>query len=296
MSVANIERLLLFRVEDGHLFTQGELTDRYGFEPDGSNLYYGLNQTNLTHFRNTGEGLNPSHQAFFADLLDALSASAQLEKSVVLGLEPLDPTTFDFVSAHMDLLRAAARDMAALQARARGGGKRLRIIIRYASEMNDPPFNPATNSGNPWGQQPAQFRASFREVRTAFREEAPEIRFTFSPAIRADVQESRITDYWPGAEFVDIISCTWYIRGMAQAAAAVSNMRAFFRHRLETGKAFGFDELSGRDLSNLDCDRFIREMLEAAAALEEEGVRFEYSTLFLQEPWGRDATLDFLTE
>ena len=42
-----------------------------------------------------------------------------------------------------------------------------------------------------------------------FQEEAPEVCFAFSPAIRTDLNEALIADYWPGDEYVYIVSGTW---------------------------------------------------------------------------------------
>jgi len=300
MKVANIDRMLLFRNEEGEELTQGQLTMRYGFEPDGSNLYYGFNSINLDHFTSTGRALNPGHVGFFDDIQASFGVGGQLEKTVVLGVEPSAPDTFDFVAANMGMARALARELNDQQSEARERGRQLRIVIRYASEMNDRPFNSATQSGNPWGGRPDDFKPSFRDVRAVFHEEAPEIRFAFSPAIRADLDEAKITDFWPGSDAVDVIAGTWYVHAEEQFNDATHNMRAYFLHRLGAGKPFAFDELGGASASNQENDRFLQRMLNEVIALRvialrEQGIAFDYATLFLSFPFGEDATLDFLT-
>jgi hypothetical protein len=296
MKVGNIDHVMLFQTSGGQVLTQEKFAEKFGFEPDGANEYYGLNQANLTNFESRGVALNPSHEAFFRVFLDSLQNSEQPEKTVVLGLEPSERNSFDFVAAHMDVVRSLARELAARQAEARDRGKQLRIVVRYASEMNDP-----QGDNNTWGGHPDAFKRSFEEVRTAFREEAPEILFAFSPAIRADVNEDKISDYWPGDSLVDIIAGTWYIHGEEQSDDAKRKIRQYFLHRLGTGKPFALDELSGRERLHPDNqpegqnDRFIQAMLEALFALREEGVALDYVTLFLELPWGRDARLRFLS-
>src|SRR5262249_13181802 len=144
MKVANINRLLLFRNEEGEELTQGQLTTRFGFEPDGSNLYYGFNSINLDHFLSTGQALNPGHAGFFDDIQASFDIGGQSEKTVVLGVEPSAPDTFDFVAVNRMMTRALARELNDEQSKARERGRRLPIVIRYASEMNERPFDPHT--------------------------------------------------------------------------------------------------------------------------------------------------------
>ncbi len=148
---------------------------------------------------------------------------------------------------------------------------------------------------NPWGQQSGRFKTTFQQVRTAFREEAPEILFAFSPALRFDTNEAVLTNYWPGDEFVDIIAGTWYVHGAAQFPNAKTVLRAYCLHRVGTSKPFGIDELSGRDDGNVANDQYISNMLHELEALQLQNVSFKYVTLFLSAPWGKDATLGLLT-
>src|SRR5438094_534996 len=82
------------------------------------------------------------------------------------------------------------------------------------------------------GRRSDDFKPSFRDVRRVCRQEAPEVLFAFSPAIRADLDEAKITDFWPGDEAVDVIAGTWYVHAEEQFHDATHNMRAYFLHRL----------------------------------------------------------------
>lgn len=44
MNIGNIDRILLFAKDlKGQILTLEQLRSKYGFEPDGTNFYYGLN-------------------------------------------------------------------------------------------------------------------------------------------------------------------------------------------------------------------------------------------------------------
>src|SRR5262249_4484861 len=152
-----------------------------------------------------------THRPFFEQILAALQTSLAEEKTVVLGVEPpqqSDP--FGFVAESESLVATLAQELGAFQAAAREAGKRLNIVIRYASEMNDVSLSSGVRA-NLYAGQPEEYKTSFRSVREIFRSQAPEIQFAFSPAIRRDLQEPVLSSYWPGDDFVDVISCTWYI-------------------------------------------------------------------------------------
>jgi len=289
MQIKNIDRLLLFREDAaGHVATLEELQAKYGIDPDGTNFYFGINAINVDNFTARGTALDPTDQAFFDSLLTSLQESPDDEKTLMLGLEPPDdiPDPYAYVNAHMDLVAQLAADLAAVQARASAAGKRLNIAVRYASEMND------THQSQ--GGNPEAFKSTFAQVRHAFAEAAPSVLLSFSPALRADLAEALITPYWPGDEFVDVIGGTWYIGAPSQQTASLANMRAYFIHRLGTGKSFAISELGGCNAAGAGNDAVLQDMFHQLEALQLQNVSFKYVTVFLASKWGSDATLSFL--
>jgi hypothetical protein len=297
MKLKNIDRVLLFREDgNGRVLSLEELRAKYGLDPDGTNFYYGINQANVDSFAQSNKrtALNPTHQAFLAALQASLIASADDEKTLMLGLEPSQaPDPYGFANAHMDLVQQLAVDLNEVQTRARAAGKRLNISLRYASEMNTDPT---------YGHKPAEFKTTFVAIRHMFAEHAPGVLFSFSPGLRADLPEELIGQYWPGDQYVDVIGATWYIGAPAQRAPSVANMRAYFLHRLGTGKAFALSEVGGCDTvsdnppKGKDNDAVVQEMLHELEALQLQNVSFKYVTIFLESKWGDDATLAFLRQ
>jgi hypothetical protein len=309
MSIAtNIETVLGFKTTDrGHTLRPAELQAAY---PQckrtfgGSNFYYGLNDENLETFTSTSSPLNDTHQAFFSDMVEALLSGSEPMLTIVLGVEPPSvPQPFAYVDQHIGLVEALATSLGAYQVQVKeqsGGQKTLRIFIRYASEMND-----TTRSGsgpsNPYGGMPEAYRLSFQKVRTIFRTAAPDILFSFSPAIRRDLAEPVLSEYWPGPEFVDVISCTWYIGGSSQVTGSDAFYTAYVLHRQAVGKPFAIDELGGCETEvqngfevGKNNDRFLQQMSEVIQKLSADGIHLVYATLFMDSKWGSDATLDWV--
>jgi hypothetical protein len=293
MNVPNIDRLLCFAKDGEQVMGLDTLQGKYGFEPDGTNFYYGINSANRDRFQIDGNALSADfHQPFFDNVLASLDSSAAPNKTVVLGLEPLEPSSpFVFANQSGDLLRALATELAEYQNQARQNGKALNVVIRYASEMNVDP-----REGNPYAGDPEGYKAGFQFAKTVFQGIARDLLFSFSPAIRADLDEADLSSYWPGTDFVDIVGGTWYIGSEHQSQAAASFMQRYFLHRVATGKPCGIDELGGcsDDPNNRQNDQFIRRMLEELASLQNQAVGFRYVTVFLEGKWGEDATLAFL--
>ncbi|MGV3721806.1 MAG: hypothetical protein ACO1SX_12915 [Actinomycetota bacterium] len=293
-------RLLYFRNDDrGRTWTEAEFTQQYGFQPDGVNAYYGINNTAVAHWQMKGEALRSHHRALVDDLLAALLASERGVRTLNLGLWPFQaPEPFSFVENHLSLVETLAVELDAYQKRAAEKDKRLDVVVRYASEMNDP-----AKPGQPWGrgklpdaEQREAYRRTFAMVRERFRLKAPEVRFAFSPAIRSDIRDHRYADvatYWPGDGLVDVVSCTWYVGRETDFERAVASVRSYFLDRKERQVAFGIDEIGGinEDVGN---DAMLQRMFGALAGLASEGIRFDYATLFLGSKWGKDATLEFL--
>ena len=293
-----VSRVLYFRNDaSGRTWTHREFQDRYGFEPDGVNGYYGVNNTAVAHWQMKQEALRSHHRAVLDDLLNTLLASDRPAKTLNLGLWPFQaPEPYGFVENHLSLVETLAGELADYQQRARQKGKQLDIVIRYASEMSD-----VAKPSQPWGrrklpdpEQAAAYRETFALVRERFRKRAPAVRFAFSPAIRADIRGARydlIADYWPGDDLVDVVSCTWYVGREGDFAGAVSTLKRYVEEWRGRGKPFGIDEMGGinEDTGN---DAMLQRMFRELDAL---GVAQDYLTLFLAAKWGKDATLEFLT-
>jgi hypothetical protein len=272
------------------VWTQQQLQSAYGIQPDGTNFYYGLVSANATTLAQTGSPFNAGHQAFFAALLESLRASSEDEKTLVLGLEPTQgPQPYTYVADNLDLVRAVASGLATLQQTALEAGKRLQIVIRYGSEMND--------AGQPQGGNPDGFTTTFAQVKGIFTLLAPGVLMSFSPAIREDLPVPDKT-YWPGDANVDVIGGTWYIGNTTQQASAIAKMQAYFLQWLTSGKPFALSEVGGCQshdgTTGIGNDAMLQVMLQQLEALQLRGVEFKYVTIFLASVWGSDATLKFL--
>lgn len=293
MRIRNVKRLLIFAPNrHGSDPTLEQIRAKFGIAPAGTNFYYGINKTNVDDASGLPSALNPTHRAFLDALLASTIASPDDDKTLVLGVEPPkkgEPGSdkpYAFVAGNIDLVERLATDLAGYQQRARQAGKRLNIIIRYASEMND--------GSQSQGHDPAGFKSTFAQVRTVFSRNAPDARFSFSPALRADIVEDSIAHYWPGNQYVDIIGGTWYIAKPEQRALSIACMRSYFLQRIDAGKPFGLDELGGCDANGTHNDPVIEDMLHEIEQLEFGKVSFLYATIFLGGNYGTDATLSFL--
>ncbi len=314
MKVVNVRRLGYFTrskanraTNAGAVQTFTEFTSEFGFEPHGVNFYISIGPAGLKQLEKDGlyrngtlvTALNATHKAFFSTVQSALQASSANEKYVMLGIEPKDTADpYGYVlqqEASLGWVTKLAKELHALQ---RGvPGKKLDIILRYASEMND------TGGPNVWSQRPPkEYVDSHRLVRDIFRQHAPNIRFAFSPALRKDINDAKIEaikKYWPEKpgdteKYVDVISCTWYSGTQAALPDAEKFMRKYFLQRKGKGLPFGFDELGGID-GTKDNDRILAQMLAYVDSLRlSDGITFEYATLFLAGKFGVDVKLGFL--
>src|SRR5687767_11014382 len=108
MKITKVDRVLYFKTINGIVRTLGEFEQEFGFEPDGVNFYYGIEETNVQRFAVSGKALNATHKAFFDGVLSFLIAGQQPEKTVVLGLQPPKneaiTAPFDFVFANLNLV------------------------------------------------------------------------------------------------------------------------------------------------------------------------------------------------
>jgi hypothetical protein len=288
MTLSNIAQVLLYGTNSsGDPLTLEQLTDKYGFEPDGTNYYYGFTAQNVSTLKSTGRALNTKHQQVLDGLLTSVKASKKSEKTLNLGLEPTqDSDPYRFVASNIHLARQLAIELKILRDEAESAGKCLHIVVRYGSEMND--------LSQAQGKNAQGYRSTFPLVREAFRQIDPGILFSFSPAIRADLPESAIAQYWPGDEYVDIVGGTWYINGVDERNASMSNLRAYVLHRTGFGRPFALSEVGGCAEVRVKNDAMLEQMLDEMNSLGAQGVAFKYATIFLSSFWGSDAQLAFL--
>lgn len=304
MRIQNIDRLLIF--PHGTSLRLQDIQATFGIDPDGTNYYYGFNQENVDQTEanknaDKPSALNYSHRAFLDSLLTSTIASADDEKTLVLGVEPPTEehqqgygTPYAFVMSHPDVTSLLASDLAGYQKRARAAGKRLNVVIRYASEMNGGSKPHAKDYNGMY--DPAGFKKSFVQVRQAFLNNAPDVLFSFSPAMRADIDEASISEFWPGDEYVDVIGGTWYIAKPQQRTASIACMRSYFLHRAGNGKPFAFDEFGGCDANDSHNDAILQDMLHEIESMQMKNISFLYATVFLGEKYGNDATLSFIKD
>ena len=139
MKPANVKRILYFAKEGPRVVSPQAFRNRYGFYPDGVNFYYGMNAAAVRHLRERGNALQPYHRQFFDMVQEAVLTGPKAELLVNLGLWPYEPgDPYGFVARNLELVRRVAEELHDYQERARTHGKRLEIVVRYASEMNDP--------------------------------------------------------------------------------------------------------------------------------------------------------------
>jgi len=228
------------------------------------------------------------------NLFRALETNGRDEMTYLFALAPTEEQNpYEFLAENMDVVRRLAVELDGFRTAAASAGKRLNVIVRYASEMNDA-------GGHGYRGDPRAFKASFIEVRRVFAELAPRILFSFSPALRKDLVNQKIADYWPGDEYVDVIGATWYVHGEHQRLGGIANMREYFLRPVARGKPFAIDEFGGA-LGEMEenvyrnNDLMLQAMLNEIEALELQNVTLKYGTIFLDDAkYGVDATLRFL--
>lgn len=294
MQFGNVNRLLYFKhaapPDDVSILALEQFQQDYGFEPDGVNFYVGISAAaHQALEQEGGTGLNATHRAFFESLMQSVLASPDQGKQLILSLEPLEAgDPFTFVDNNLDWVRSIASQVAGYQERADAAGKGLGVLVRYASEMND-------RGNKTYGHRPDEFRQSFAAVRRAFGEVAPRVHFSFSPALRSDIDESELAAYWPGDGLVDVLGGTWYVGAQGDFDAATATLRKYVLHRLDRSLPFAISEIAGT--CSQGNDAMLRMMFRELNALADpHQVQFKYVSLFLDSRWGRDARLDFLTQ
>ncbi len=58
MQATNVERILLWDQENGHVWTQEEFAARFGFEPDGGEFFFGVSRPAAERLLATGRVLD----------------------------------------------------------------------------------------------------------------------------------------------------------------------------------------------------------------------------------------------
>jgi hypothetical protein len=298
MRIRNIRRVLVWRTFRGLVSTMENVAHEYPIVPAGTLDYYDVADENVSAFRDSikkadVDALNPKHRVVLNDLMRSLLAGDLDEMTYLFVLSPNHARTYAYVAENMDLVERLAIELDGFQRAARAAGKRLNVIVRYASEMNSGTW--------PYAGDPTAFKRSFGKVREAFRARAPHVLFSFSPGLRADVDVAEISRYWPGNEFVDVIGATWYVHGENQRERGMAIVRKYFLDRLPAGKPFALDEFGGalgeyEDNVYRNNDVMLQAMLHELESLELQGVTFKYGTIFLDDKkYGVDATLGFLS-
>jgi beta-mannanase len=205
---------------------------------------------------------------------------------------------------HLDLVTKLADELNAVQQSVRsdsGDTKQLSIVVRYASEMNDRPNTEAPEATKNWGHKPEAFRETFQTVRDIFTAHAPGLLFAFSPAIRADLDPAvnnpghrehfRLSNYWPGDDLVDYVSCTWYVDGQNNFQPATNYLRSYFQEFQPQIPRLGIDEIGG--FVNGSNQAMLEAMIDEIERLNATvpGMFFNYLTFFLEGQYGIDADL-----
>ena len=102
---------------------------------------------------------------------------------------------------------------------------------------------------------------------------------------------------------MDTIGGTWFVHGESQRARGIHVMRDWYRGHAHGPRPLAIDEFggafgtgSGEAGSRYERnDDMLRHMFAALSALRDEGVAFDYGTLFMDaKKYGVDVTLDFL--
>lgn len=292
MDKLNIANLMAYRQETAHVLTVMELQRRFHMTPVGTLTYYGVVEENVRYFNQTGRALQPKHRSVVDDLLSALYAGYADELTFQLVLEPIQVAEkYAFVADHMQLIGQIARELSEYELEATHRKKRLRIIVRFGSEMND-------TDGTAGTATPDEFISAYRMVRDVFRDLCPRALFPFSPALRADLDVSLIAQYWPEKDYVDVVGATWYVHGDDQVDLGFANMAGYFEEFAQYGLPFSLDEFGGaqgNSTNYFDNDIMLTKMFRQIASVRPKGIEFQYATVFLDEvKYGADATLSFL--
>lgn len=311
MHYRNIKSVLLFQEVNDHQYTIDDFSDppngeQAYFRPSGTNLYVEIGAM-LDRISLQKPALTPQHIAVIRDVQDNVQNGI-----VSLSFEPSTGATPDdchaLVINNPEGIRQFFSELANLFALGNG----VRIYVRYAGEFNS--FGDANDiyAGSPEGYHKAiQIVNVARNIVLA--ETGKKIDLTFCPTINPACGNfdgpgnllKCIHPYWPdnGRDIFDAYTCTWYCRPQPELNDPEQVLDLVFeRFRVyaeRMGLPLGFDEIGGSMIteanrlsgSKVRNDEMLEKMLNR---LGELGGTIEFATIFLQEKWGADATLDFM--
>lgn len=284
LNLPTINNTLYFAKSGGFRIPLGLFEETHGFAVDGSNDYIGINSKTMEYL--------PGHMDYLRGLKKLVESG---KKSHILAIVALEPDAgLDYVKNNYTLIKTIAQEINSIQ---EGHSDKLKIIIRYASEMN------VKKKENPWSSNPDDYKKTYIEIKKIFQDTAPGTLFNFSPNIRYDLHPDGkvvqpIEEYWPGNGYVDIISCTWYIGSKDNAFLSTDFFNIHYQWAMSLKKPFAVDELGGRDkpCSNEliipdNSERLIKMMEYIIRKNQESGASSEYITLFLEKKWNVDLDL-----
>lgn len=302
-----IDHVLLFRVIENHLSDFNAL-EREFFQPDGTNVYLSFNAMldRMSQGANTRALDATNHVGVIRDL-----ATNRPNGIINFCIQP-DGSTHP-AECHRQVVQNGAslrRLFAELQEQIDLSGNNLRIIVRYAGEMNTP-----GEATNPYAGDPDAYKAGMDAVANARRLEAPGVELAFAPAINAACGElegsglKSIRPYFPSDVELDVASCTWYCRPqkgdprLGQPAAVrqlcVRRLTEFFASDIADGLKLGIDEIGGSMVIDQTGasnplpphnDVMLQQMLDNVRLSR----RIDYCTFFMEVVWGEDVTLEFV--
>lgn len=319
-------------VDLGEIMSFATCQSTYGFAPDGVNSYLGFSSQFISTWQaaKANPSLPPEEQAILGSTGNPYSTAAQInqalnalnngpksEMTFVFGLQPeeiSDPFNFMLDPESTNALTQIAQELDEFSKQA-GPGKRLRIVIRFASEMNTKE-NTTWGLGNPKANA-EDFIKAYQEVRRVFRSVSPFFLMSFSPALRVDLDPDEIENFYPGVANIDFLSGTWYFGGTGTldgVFAHLSHYYATYKTKvLQNGSHFALDEWGGAlstddisppltEVSNGQTltngagtpigweaggghEQALSEMAQRLASLQSDGISLDYATLFLQKKW-----------
>jgi hypothetical protein len=281
MRPPNITTIGIFQESDqGAVTTDLADPNVFGGIGRGINAYVHVDDTTLA-FGNSA--LSPASLAYLGQFLTSMANNGAASFYLNIGLEPT--AGYDYVSTQsgQTICGRLAADITALQTTATNNGGQLTVTVRYASEMNLGSY-PVANGEDPH----AAYSSTFRNVAGILKNANQNIQMAFSPAINFQITDTTFPLFWPGADVVDVISCTWYINGATigtTPSTAITNLQDYFLHRVGANKIFGIDEMGAWDPVNQSNDNFLSLMFNGIGQLNGH-VQLAYTTVFLDNAPG----------
>jgi|GEM_PF-2585760 len=217
-------------------------TEYKGIGISGTNIYWGLQGDNLTLGK--GVGLQDAARAFLQTFVDAIPPNGV--GTVDYGLQPnedlVGDAAYEDVLNRLDKIEDLAKDLNGFQ-QGLTDGRKLRIVVRFASEMN-------TGANNKWSGVPDSFKKAWEKVYGTFKGVSEEFVMNFAPFVYVDSVvdgpgSDAISNYWPGVNLVDIVGCTWYAGSGNAVRPAKDNLDAYFGAFAGTGLPYAVSEMCG---------------------------------------------------